>query len=150
MSPEYKGRTIYHIVDSDEFNTEPDWDSEYVEEHFVDAKIDLYYMMKFASAVAASPSETQASVGAKKFFIKYLYGIGFLPDKEGTPFVNVKNMTLNASIKKVDGINTIDLDAKITSPYDCMIEGMMTKEQIVNLRSYYDDELRFIELQPPN
>lgn len=38
VSEVYAGRVIYHIVDTDDFSTEPDWDTEYIEDNLLPGK----------------------------------------------------------------------------------------------------------------
>lgn len=143
VSEEYQGMPIYHIVNSDNFNTEPDWDTEYVESNFSDADIDISTFLRNEYVEMLSnikdPRRGQVLINQStnqwtSYLDIYLYSVKGTPGDFG---YLVTQQTLIGDGALLDKI------------YNFQKPGILTKQQILGLSKYYNNGT-FIELEPPN
>lgn len=141
VSPDYAGRTIYHIVDSDDFSTEPDWETEYVESHLSEYPFDVKLFLddsikKRMSSLINNIMESQARFSTNTIKLPGLIQsriVFSVNVKHGEPSITTMLVILGAD-----------------NFYSQIPDKYFSVEQIRNLTGYYDDDSNFIELEPPN
>lgn len=139
VSPDYAGRTIYHVVDSDDFGGEPDWDTEYVAGQLSEYRFDVRLLFDNSvkariSALVNAIKETQSRFSNLKL-----------------PGLIQSRLVMSVSIKGgTSMVKTCGVILGAENFYTQIPDKFFSAEQIYNLSKYYDDNSNFIEQQPPN
>lgn len=135
ISDELKGKLIYHVIDSDDFSIEPDWNTEYPVDCFIYTSIDIDKFIKWRYE------------NSKKIRIK-IYKTRYYESNNDIRifYYNFKSSELHAKyhlIIKERAESFVDF-------YSWMPDGYLTGDQILNLKKYFDSDHNFITQNPSN